>query len=146
MQANQIRSKWMGVKSFHWYNNRIIYVIPQAFESFNGFLKYKRLKKISYACSLLHWVFIWKTPCSVNAFLKNNSNPVCNRGKKWILCDFLPRNFYRSFGGNVFPVIKLILCFFQYSDNSLWCSSLLRFFSTIPNVMLKLLSDFTFLF
>lgn len=146
MQVSKIRSKWMGVKSFYWYNNRIIYVIPPAFESSNGFLKYKRLKKTSYACSLLHWVFIWKTPCLVNDFLKNNNNPVWNRGKKWILCDFLPRNFYSSFGEIFFPVIKLILCFLQYSDNSLWCYSLLWFSSSISNVMLKLSSDFIFLF
>lgn len=36
---NHIRNKWMGMKAFHCYNNKIISVIHQAPQSFSGFLK-----------------------------------------------------------------------------------------------------------
>lgn len=55
-----------------------------------------------------------KTPCSVNIFLKKIIATLSGMEEKtWILSGFLLRNFYSSFGGNVFPVIKLILFFFS---------------------------------
>lgn len=141
MEGIQIRSKWMGVKSFHYYNNRIIYVIPQASKSFNGFFEmvFLILKKISFACSLLHWVFIWNIPSSVNVLLKNNRGPVWKRGRRMEFLWFFFSEIAIVILGEMLSQSFFFISVFWYN---LWCYIVLQIFITASNLMHQLPSGF----
>ena len=144
MEGIQIRSKWTGVKSFHCYNNRVIYVIPQASKSFNGFFEIiKDWKKISFAGSLLHWVFIWKIPSSVNVLLKNNSGRVWKKERRMEFLWFFFSEIAIVTLGDMLSQSFFFLSVFWYN---LWCYIILQIFITASNLMHQLPSAFVYHF
>lgn len=120
----------MGVKSFHCNNNRIIYVIPQASKSFNGFsesIKDWKKKSVLLVLSfteclfekfLVQLMFSWKIIVALSG----------RRREEWNSCGVSSQKLLQSFWGTCLPSNSF---FFQCSDITYGATSYFRSLSQL---------------